>query len=106
MIRLGSLATLAVGCARPVDVGVVVPDGASIIVTETRSNLTRTPEGSEQIDVTGTSVWIVRDAGRLGVDEVSWEEQVTVWEIRWEGLPGVFTWNLASPDPIPEPLRP
>jgi hypothetical protein len=100
------LALALVGCARPVDVGVELPDGASIVVSETRSNLTRTPEGGEQIDVTATTVWIVEQGGRFGVDEVSWREEVATWEIRWEGLPGVYTWNLQSVDPVPEPLRP
>lgn len=93
----------ACGGAR-VDLGWRLPEDGTLVVSEERSTITRTPLGLEEIVVTGASVWRVVQHGRVGVDEVSWDEEVTAWSVTWRVVGDELSWTLGQEEPLPERL--
>ena len=99
MNRVILLLALA-GCSKPVPIHWVLPEHGTLIITEERSTVTRTPEGLDEVTVQNTAVWRVTSPGIVGTDEVAWSEEVTQWKVTWEGRGGRYVWTPEDEDPL------
>ncbi|MFT6378144.1 MAG: hypothetical protein ACJARS_004808, partial [bacterium] len=91
-------------CGPTAELGWTLQDDGVIIVTERRQTTTRTPLGVEEVTLNIQQLWRVTQSGVVGVDDVSWQEEVIKWDLSYSDLGGTFIWEMGSGAPLPEAL--
>jgi hypothetical protein len=91
-------------CGPTAELGWTLQDDGVIIVTERRQTTTRTPLGVEEVTLNIQQLWRVTQSGVVGVDDVSWREEVIKWDLSYSDLGGTFIWEMGSGAPLPEAL--